>query len=199
MIWIVGSGTCRGQITERAKEIIERSEVIYGSRRALELAGVLEDSRAKILRSFKGDEIRRIVEEGREKEVAVVSTGDPMVAGLGRVLREIAGESEVKIEIEPAISSVQVALAKLKVDLTEVAVVDCHAKDFDAELTELLKYRHLLILADSRFPFEKLGRRKVTLLENLCMEGERIREGYADSVEVESDYTIIFVEREYER
>lgn len=194
MIWIVGSGTCRGQTTDRAKEIIERAEVIYGSRRALELAGVVDDSRARILRSFKGDEIRRILEEGRGKEVAVISTGDPMVAGLGRVFREIA--EDVEIEIEPAISSVQVALARLKVDLTEVVVVDCHAKDFDAELTELLKYRHLLILADSHFPLERLGKRRVVLLENLCMEGERIREGNADSIEMESDYTIIFVERE---
>ncbi len=194
MIWIVGSGMCEGQITERTKRIIESAEVIYGSRRALELAGVLKDSRAKILRSFKGEEVKRVVEEGREKEVVVISTGDPMVAGLGKVLREFS--EDVEIKMEPSISSVQVALAKLKVDLTEVVVVDCHAKNFDAELLELLKYRHLIILADSWFPLEKLGKRKVTILENLCMEGERIREGFADSIELESDYTIIFLQKE---
>ena len=192
MIWIVGSGTCRGQITERVQEIIERAEVIYGSRRALELVGVAEDSRSRILRSFKRDELKRIVEEGRERDVVVVSTGDPMVAGLGRAMRELDGVSE----IEPAISSVQVALARLKVDLTEVVVVDCHARDFDSDLLDLLKYRHLLILAHSRFSLEKLGRRRVKVLENLCMEGERVVEGYADSIDLESDYTIIFVEKE---
>ena len=111
-----------------------------------------------------------------------------MVAGLGRRLK--------RAKIEPGISSVQVALARLGIDLTDVVVVDAHAKDFDLSVLELLKYRHLLILTDRRFDVRKLGNRNIVLLENLCMSGDRVRGGFTDDVEVESDYTIIFVEKD---
>ncbi len=184
MLWVVGVGVCRGHLTENAKKIIERADVVYGSSRAFELADV-DDGKRRVLKNFK--EFDEITKEGEMRDVVVLSTGDPMVAGLGRKFRGAM--------IEPGISSVQVALAKLGVDLTDVVVVDAHARDFDASLLELLKYRHLLILADRGFDARKLGNRKVVLLENLCMGDERVRKGFAGSVEVASDYTIIFVER----
>jgi len=191
MIWVVGAGICQGQITERGRELLRRADVVYGSRRAFELMNV-EVKEKRILTRFDDSVFEEIAREGAGKEVVVLSTGDPMVAGLGRRIRGI----DVEVEIEPGISSVQLALAKLKVDLTEVVVVDCHAKDFDSSLLDFLRYRHLLILADRRFDLTKLGKRRVVILENLCMENEMVREDFADSAEIKSDYTIIFLEKE---
>ncbi|WP_290597888.1 MULTISPECIES: cobalt-precorrin-7 (C(5))-methyltransferase [unclassified Archaeoglobus] len=191
MIWVVGAGICQGQITERGRELLRRADVVYGSRRAFELMNV-EVKEKRILTRFDDSVFEEIAREGAGKEVVVLSTGDPMVAGLGRRIRGIDAE----VEIEPGISSVQLALAKLKVDLTEVVVVDCHARDFDSSLLDFLRYRHLLILADRRFDLTKLGKRRVVILENLCMENEMVREDFADSAEIKSDYTIIFLEKE---
>jgi len=188
MIWIVGSGICRGHVTENVREIVSKAEVIYGSRRALKLLGVENDSRARVIVKFGGSEIEKIILEGKDKNVVVVSTGDPMVAGLGKFFREGF--------VEPGISSVQVALARLKVDLTEVVVVDCHAKEFDPECLNFLNRRHLLILADRKFEVSKLGKRRVKILENLCSENEEMREGLAEELKVNSDYALVFVERE---
>lgn len=185
MIWIVGAGICRGHLTERARKLIERADVVYGSRRAIELAEV---AKARVLERFDDGTLRKVVEEGRHRDVVVLSTGDPMVAGLGRKLKG-AGV------VEPGISSVQVALSRLGVDLTDVVVIDAHARAVDSRELEMLNYRHLLILADRKFDLRCLGRRKVVLLENLCMDGERMIEGYSDELEVKSDYTIVFVER----
>ncbi len=193
MIWVVGAGICRGQITERGKEMLRKADIVYGSRRAFELID-FELKEKRILGRFDNSVFEEIASEGREKEVVVLSTGDPMVAGLGRKF----GKMGVEVRIEPGISSVQLALAKLKVDLTEVVVVDCHARDFDSSTLDFFKYRHLLILADRRFDLTKLGDRRVVVLENLCMEGETVREGFADSVEIKSDYAIVFVERDKE-
>lgn len=193
MIWVVGAGICRGQITERGKDLLKNADIVYGSRRAFELID-FELKEKRVLSRFDSSVFEEIAREGKEKEVVVLSTGDPMVAGLGRKFREMGME----VGIEPGISSVQLALAKLKVDLTEVVVVDCHARDFDSSTLDFLKYRHLLILADRRFDLTKLGDRKIILLENLCMEGESVREGFADSVEIKSDYAIIFVVRDKE-
>ncbi len=189
MIWIVGAGVCRGHITERAKKLVMNADIVYGSRKAIDLVREYVKE-VRVLTGFDDETFRRIEEDGREKNVVVLSTGDPMVAGLGRRLRGI---------VEPGVSSVQVALSKLGVDLTDVAVVDAHARDVDDTDLEMLKYRHLIILADSRFNLKRLGRRRVVLLENICMENERVVEGYSDEMEVESDYTIVFVEKEDDR
>uniref|UniRef100_A0A7C3M871 Cobalt-precorrin-7 (C(5))-methyltransferase n=1 Tax=Archaeoglobus fulgidus TaxID=2234 RepID=A0A7C3M871_ARCFL len=193
MIWIVGTGTCRGQMTERGRELLKKADAVYGSRRAFELID-FEVKEKRVLDRFDSSVFEEIAKEGMKKDVVVLSTGDPMVAGIGRKFREI----DATVEIEPGISSVQLALAKLRVDLTEVVVVDCHARDFDSSLLDLNRYRHLLILADRRFDPKKLGRRRVVILENLCMENEMIREGFADLIEIRSDYTIIFVEKDGE-
>jgi len=186
MLHVVGVGICRGQITRRAAEIIRRADVIFGSRRAFGLAEELVRGEKVIISSFTADVYREIERLSERKEVVVLSTGDPMVSGLGTKFREC--------HVEPGISSVQEALARLRRDLCEVAVVDAHGRRLGEEDLELLKHRHLLILADKNFDLRLLRGRRVVILENLCGE-ERIRKGNAETLEVRSDYTIIFVER----
>lgn len=156
MIWIVGSGTCRGNTTENVRNIIKNAEIVFGSRRALEIA---DAKKGVVISDFSRESIKSIVEENRNKEIVFVSTGDPMVSGLGRLISEVAEELSVEFQIEPGISSVQVALARLGVDLTDVVVVDCHARDLEDEMLDFLKYRHLLILADRKFDLKVFGER----------------------------------------
>ena len=66
MIWIVGAGICRGHLTERARKLIERADVVYGSRRAIELAEV---AKARVLERFDDGTLRKVVEEGRHRDV----------------------------------------------------------------------------------------------------------------------------------
>jgi len=191
MIWIVGSGTCRGNITENVKRIIKNAEIVFGSRRALEIANVTD--KGKVITDFSREGIKSIIEENKDKEIVFVSTGDPMVSGLGKLISEISNGLGVEFRIEPGISSVQVALAKLSVDLTEVVVVDCHAR-FDKSMLDFSN-RHLLILADRKFDLSSLGNREVVILENLCMNNERIQECKAKEGVISSDYAIVFVRR----
>ncbi len=184
MIDIVGVGICNGHLTKRAIELIKNADLIYGSKRALKLA---EDyiSCEKRLVKYCIEEYSRIEKESRDKNVVVLSTGDPMVSGLGSKINGI---------VEPGISSVQLALAKLGIDLCDVAVVDAHAKKAE-NLEELLKLRHLLILADKNFDVSVFGDKEIYLIENLCMRNENIIFGKAIDLDVKSDYTIVFVRR----
>jgi len=178
MLHIVGAGICEGHITEVGKKIIEEAEVVYGSKRALKLVEKYINGEKVVLKSFD-EEIRREIEKEAEgKNVVVVSTGDPLVSGLGTLFKGV---------IVPGISSVQVALARLRIDLCDVLVVDAHAKKFE------LKNRHLLILADKRFDVSTFGNREVVILENLCEKDERVIYGFADKIKLRSNYSIIFV------
>ena len=183
MLRVVGVGICRGHITERAKRLIEGAEIVYGSKRALELIDEYVRGEIRILRSFDKSVRAEVEREAEKANVIVASTGDPMVSGLGKLFGK---------EVEPGISSVQVALAKLGVDLCEVVVVDAHAKRFDR--IDLLN-RHLLILADRKFDLSIFGDRKVVVLENLCSENEQILCGFANEITLKSDYSIVFVRR----
>ncbi|MFN3383421.1 MAG: precorrin-6y C5,15-methyltransferase (decarboxylating) subunit CbiE [Archaeoglobaceae archaeon] len=178
MLRIIGVGICEGHLTERAKALIEQSEVVYGSERAILLAEKWIKGETRVMKRFNSEAYSEIEKESIGKEVAVLSTGDPMVAGLGKFFRNA--------EIEPGISSVQVALSKLKVDLCDVIVVNAHGRRFE------VGNRSLLILADKGFDLKLLGDREVVLLEDLCSK-ERIKRGLASEMKLESNNSMIYV------
>lgn len=181
MLNIVGVGICEGQITERASKLISQAEIVFGSRRALKLASKFITGEFFEISKFEERTYREIEALAEEKNVVVLSTGDPMVSGLG---------TKLKGNVEPGISSVQMALARLKEDLCNTIVIDAHAKKF--EELELIDKRNLLILADRNFDLSIFGRRKVAVLEDICGR-ERFLVGRADELRISSDYSIIFV------
>ncbi len=191
MLYIVGAGICEGDITLKAIEIIKRADVIYGSRKVLERAARFSEIVAtKEIRDFSEETYRKITKESCQRDVVVLSSGDPMVAGMGKVLKKFCK----KFEIVSGISSVQRALAIIGADLTDVVVVDAHAKD-PKNLLEMLKLRDLLILTDRQFKLDIFEDRDVLIIENICMDCERVRTGKARDLEVESDYAIVYVRR----
>ncbi len=184
MLRVVGVGVCEGQITERAARIISDAEIVFGSERAIKLAAKHIRCEAVTLGRFGRNVYSAIEKIGRTKNVVVLSTGDPMVAGLG---------SKLAAEIEPGISSVQMTLARLREDLCGAVVIDAHAKSAEKEL-DLIRYRNLLILADRSFDPSVFGSRRVAVLENICGE-ERFVVGKGSEVDVRSDHAIVFVWR----
>ena len=196
-ITVVGVGPANGFLTERAIEIISRAEVVFGSRRALELASKhIRGDRVELTRFDEG-EIGMILKAGEERKVVVLSTGDPMVSGLGKL---------VKGSVEPGISSVQLALARLGIDLCEVAVVNAHARESYSEILRALKFRNrVLVLADRKFNPGRLVElveqelqrvKKLAVLTNLGMENEEIIEfdGAPKLAGIKSDLAILYVE-----
>ncbi|MCK4937233.1 MAG: cobalt-precorrin-7 (C(5))-methyltransferase [Methanosarcinales archaeon] len=112
---IVGVGIGPDMITPEAAGVIQQAGLVYGSPRALELAG-----------EHICCETRTIKDYGRIHELpfdaVVLSTGDPNLSGLGK----FAGPDDVVI---PGISSLQVTCARMKVDLTDIVVVNVHGRD----------------------------------------------------------------------
>jgi len=188
MLAVVGVGIARGHLTERGKKLIEEADVVYGSKKAIDLVRDVIKGEAVVLRRFDEEVYREIEKAGREKNVVVLSTGDPMVSGLGLKLR-------VDV-IESGISSVLVALARLGKDLCDVVVVDCHARDFEEcleELERVLEIRPALVLVTKGFDVSELRRRlkvRVIVLENLCGD-----EKVGEVNHIESNDAILYVFR----
>lgn len=169
---IVGVGAGPGMLTIEAAEAIKEARLIRGSRRAIELVreaiapgcDVAEIENYRALRELP-------------PEAVILSTGDPMLSGLGYLDGEVI----------PGISSMQVACARLKVSLLKVAPITVHGRRMDPEpiVAELARGRSVFLLVDDATDLPGLCRllegrglsRDVAVLTDLGYPKEEIRRG----------------------
>ena len=174
---VVGVGCAPGMLTEEAIRVLRGARKVYGSRRAIEIA------RAALPRSCDVHEIRDYSTLGIPEDAVLLSTGDPMLAGLG----DRGGE------VVPGISSLQLAFARLRLPLARVSVVDGHARDASRAIAdaveEVRRGRIVFLLPDPSFPLETLAgvlRSEgipctIALCEDLGYPAERIATGTPDA------------------
>ena len=162
---IVGVGCGPGMLTAEAVRVIAGASLIYGSARAIALA------RETIP---PGCEVHEITDYRclrlLPSHAVVLSTGDPMLAGLGYLPGEVV----------PGISSLQVVFARLKVPLTKAAVVSAHGTAREG----ILAGRVVFLLADPAFSVGALAavlppETRIAVCEDLGYPEERIVVGTA--------------------
>ena len=167
---IVGVGCGPGMLTEKAVRVIGNANLIYGSERALELtsAHIGKECDARIITDYKS--LRTLPDSA-----VILSTGDPMLAGLGYLDGEIIS----------GISSYQYACAKLKIPMTKTTIVNAHAKDhgkaFDEICFDVSRKKIVFIIADPEFSTERLAERLEKESPN-CSIAVCERLGYPDEI-----------------
>ncbi|HQI55074.1 MAG TPA: SAM-dependent methyltransferase, partial [Methanothrix soehngenii] len=110
---IVGVGIGPGMMTQEAGEAIGRARLIYGSKRSIDLAREYIDPDC-IVREI--EDYKRL--SSLPEEAVVLSTGDPMLSGLGYLPGRVI----------PGISSLQVACARLKISELDVVPITVHGR-----------------------------------------------------------------------
>lgn len=155
---IVGVGAGPRMLTERAIEAVKTARRVYGSARALKLADVYIRGEQIILEKFDAQ---------IEDDACILSTGDPMLSGLGN-------KAPPDAEIIPGISSLQLACARLKVDATDLIAITTHGREPSEsknKLREVLRLkRDLFILADPSLDVGDI----CSHLDDLGYDGEAI-------------------------
>ena len=106
-------------LTEEAIRAIEGSRLIYGSTRAIEIASpfISPSAEVNVIRDYKA--LADLLEEA-----VVLSTGDPLLSGLGFLGGEII----------PGISSMQVACARLRLSLLKVVPITVHGRRMEIDI-----------------------------------------------------------------
>ena len=158
---IVGVGAGPGMLTQEAINAIGEAGLIYGSKRALDIASG----------HFRPDCVVRVIEDYKElrtlpEEALVLSTGDPMLSGLGYLQGRVI----------PGISSLQLTCARLRISQLKVVPITVHGRrlDFEGIASELRRDKSVFLLIDER-----------TDLEGLCSELETL--GLSRAVAVLTD------------
>lgn len=173
---IVGVGCGPGMLTEQAVKAIASARSIYGSSRAIELVQkhIPKNCTVRSISDYRN------LEQLPESAV-VLSTGDPMLAGLGYLQGEVI----------PGISSLQVAAARLHIPLSRVTVIVAHGRGHEKAMhetvEELRRDKIVFLIADPKFDVPELYRRlgatgisapiKIAVCENLGYPDERIATG----------------------
>ena len=143
---VIGVGCGRGMLTEEAIRAIHDARSIYGSARAIRRVQnfIHPDCTVSAITDYK-----RL--KSLPDDAVVLSTGDPLLAGLG-----YSGS-----EIIPGISSLQVAFARIGIPWSTVSVIDAHGKDhkqaIDDTVIDINRRRPVFIIADPKFPVHSLA------------------------------------------
>lgn len=168
---IIGVGCGPGLLTGQAIAELKKARFAYGSERAIELARPFLSAQCTIKSIDNYKKLHTL-----PADAVVLSTGDPMLAGLGYL----------KGEVIPGISSLQVAVARLHIPLSRVAVVVAHGhgheRGMQETLDEVRRGKIVFLLADPKFDAAELYRRlallgkplQIALCENLAYPAERI-------------------------
>jgi cobalt-precorrin-7 (C5)-methyltransferase len=193
---IVGVGAGPDLLTKEAISAIENAQIIFGSKRALELANEYIKCKASILTDYTLKDL--------PGNAVVLSTGDPMLSGLGKYARS-------EDEIIPGISSLQLACARLRLDIEDVSVITAHSRDIEVVkkrlLSELDCGKNIFLLPDSSFGALEVAEflndhglmREIAVCKHLGYSDERIVMGTSEEPpSVETDmYCIVIISNEF--
>ncbi|MDH7594042.1 MAG: cobalt-precorrin-7 (C(5))-methyltransferase [Methanomicrobiales archaeon] len=175
---IVGVGCGPKMLTEEAIVAIRSAHRIFGSRRAIELAREHLPSNADVQEIHDFHALADIPEDA-----VILSTGDPMLSGLGSLSGEVI----------PGISSLQVAVARIRIPLERICAVTAHGCDhvgaIQEAVEEIIRGRAVFITAEPAFSLETLAAAlrkvnpelKIAIFEDLGYPTERIAVGTADA------------------
>ncbi|MGV9711322.1 precorrin-6y C5,15-methyltransferase (decarboxylating) subunit CbiE [Gordonia sp. NPDC003424] len=176
-----------GGLSERARSQLRGAEVVYGSRRQLDL---LEPLDATLIgwHSPMSTHLASVLSSSEHPTVHVLASGDPMFHGIGTsIVRELGAQ---RVTVIPASSSVSLACAHLGWDLTSTRVVSAVTGHICSLATELTDGRRIIVLSRSAETAAEAtdvlnrhgyGWSSVTVLEQLGGPREREVTGLARS------------------
>ena len=95
----------------------------------------------------------RLARRRSDERCVVLASGDPLFFGIGRFLIERLGRDEV--EVEPSVSSLQLAFARLGIPWEDATIASVHGRPLDRTLIPLLRASKVgLLTRDGDSPSE---------------------------------------------
>ena len=188
MIAVVGLGLEGvAGATPRGRRLLEQADVIVGTERHLAL---VEGCRGRRIR-WDGAPARldSLLAPVAGAPTVLIASGDPNLYGIGATLVERLGRDAV--EIEPSVSSLQLALARARVPMADAALISAHGRSLAAAAGLAAANRRCAILTDPANQPAALAaaltwagvepEARFVVCERLGGHDERVREGTVGS------------------
>lgn len=181
MIYIVGLGPGhKDYIMPKALEIMKKSNIIIGFKRAIESLDFIYNKKVYI---NKLSDIDKFIcdKENKENDISIVASGDPTFYGITNYIKS---KSDLEIEVIPGISSFQYLTCKLKLPWNNAYLGSLHGR-YEEFLDKINNNELSIWLTDKKnnpsvlckILHESEIKCKVIIGENLSYEDEIISEG----------------------
>ncbi|MBI3464311.1 MAG: precorrin-6y C5,15-methyltransferase (decarboxylating) subunit CbiE [Planctomycetes bacterium] len=115
-------------MTDQARQIVCRAELIFGSEQTLARVGDVQAEKV-VMGTDLREIARRVESEMARKRVVVLAGGDPLFYGVARYLCDRIGKE--RFEVIPHVSSMQLAFARVKESWEDAYLTDLAGKSPD--------------------------------------------------------------------
>ena len=197
MLYVIGIGPGnKGCTTEISRELIEKADCIIGGKRNIESMGI--SGKAVFFIGADLDAMKEFILTNREKNIAVLASGDPSLYGIGAyIMRELKDETE--IEIVPGISSIQYCFSRFRIDMNDVYITSSHGREPDFDF--IFMHDKIAMVTDRKIgPYEigeEIGKRKLDYTiyvgERLSYDDEVLTYGNFEKIMERADYKMAVV------
>ncbi len=153
------------QLLDSHQDLLKGCQLLVGGKRLLTMAQDLAiENRGITPLAETLPAISKTLETG---DVGVLASGDPLFFGIGKRLIEYFGQETV--EIHPALSSMQTAMARFKTSWDDARLVSLHGRSHPHPAGLLLGYPKTFVFTDRANSPNELARK---ILEYLNLVGE---------------------------
>jgi len=183
MIHIIGIGPGNKEyLTLKAIETVKNADIVAGSKRALNLFDVDEHKKYVLTKNLV-KELKDLIANSKDKDIAILSTGDPCFSGLLKTMLKYDIVKREDIEVISGISSIQIVASKLKISWEDYHIITLHGKEENRKLLlNLVKNNEKVIFLPSNLKEDVLyllnngvnPEKRIWVCENLTYENERI-------------------------
>jgi cobalt-precorrin-7 (C5)-methyltransferase len=181
MIYIVGLGPGhKDYIMPKAVEILKKSKLIIGFKRAIDSLDFINNKRLYINKLSDIDEYI-CNEDNKDINISIIASGDPTFYGITNYIKS---KTVLEFSVIPGISSFQYLTCKLNMPWNNAYLGSLHGRD--EEFLDIIdKHKLSIWLTDKennpsalcKILYEAKVKCKVIIGENLSYENETISEG----------------------
>ncbi len=202
-LYIVGIGPgSKDYLTLASKKAVESSDVVIGSRRALDLFEIPDQGKVELNAQNMDEYMKMAVSEAKNgKTVALLSTGDPGFSGILKPILKL--KEDICIEVIPGVSSVQLCASKLKIPWDEADLITMHGKGISEDIIDIINNGKPTIMLPSFKPAELADYliengidpdKKAAVCEKLSYDDEKIIETSLKNIsKIEFGYMCVVV------
>jgi precorrin-6B C5,15-methyltransferase / cobalt-precorrin-6B C5,C15-methyltransferase len=169
VITVVGVGADGWDgLPERLRGLVSGAAVVLGGARHLAMLPDVPGQRRERWPSPLRDGLPALLDDVGDGPLVALASGDPLVSGVGTTFIDLVGPD--RVVIEPVVSSVSLARARMGWSAETTAVVTVVGRDAHAVLRELAPGRRVLVLSSDTSTPATVG----ALLERAGYGGSRM-------------------------
>lgn len=195
VVYVVGVGPGDPEyLTLKGYKAIKDSRIIVGWKSVIDRFSQILNDKEVIVLNYKNEteQLTKAIEMGKTENVAILNHGDPSVSDWQFVekIRNLCADKGVKIEIISGVSSLNIALAKLGLDMNFVGFVTLHVRGDNYrmlnDVISILKMNRVAIVIPepykdgpqrlAKFLYERNLNCRVIVFEKLTYDDEKVKQ-----------------------